>query len=121
KSNDDLFFGKNGSVSLRAKNGFGINGIGVIQKFSFYQEVHRNLNEFDLSKIKPKLLDPNCFPDRLVIETEEMYCVIRAEEDYDQNLFLKCKVGRLINTDEYYQSGYDDQEGYELVKIDEIT
>jgi len=121
KSNEDLFFGKRGSISLKkGKVGFGIEGIGVIQKITFYQEVHQNLKEFDLNKIRPKFLDSNCFPDRIVIETENMYCVIRAEEDYDQNLFLKCKVGRLNDTDEYFKSGYDDQEEYKHIKIDEI-
>jgi hypothetical protein len=120
KSNEDLFFGKRGSISLKGKNGFGIEGFGVIQKISFYQEVHQNLKKFDLSKVKPQLISNNCFPDRIVIETENMYSVIRAEEDYDQNLFLKCKVGRLKDSDEYYKSGYDDQEEYEHIKIDEI-
>lgn len=119
-SNDDLFFGKSGSIRLKNQSGFGIEGFGVIKKIKFFQEIHQNLNEYELNRLYPSLEEPNCFPDRIIIETENRYAVIRAEEDYDQNLLLKCKLGKMDSTDSYFESDYNDNEGIKYLFIDEI-
>jgi hypothetical protein len=121
KSNEDLLFFKHGAIQARRPNriGFGIDGIGVIQRIKLYQEVRDDLLNQG-NRTYPKLSDNSYFPDRWVIESENMYLVIRAEEDYDQNLLFRCRIGKLSSSDEYFNSGYDDHEGYQHILIDEI-
>lgn len=121
KTNEDLLFFKHGSIQVRKPrlSGCGIDGIGVVQRIQLYQEIREDLYRSG-KPVYPKFNDNSYFPDRIVIETENMYAVIRAEEDYDQNLLIKCRFGKIDNTDQYYASQYDDREGYKHVLIEEL-
>ncbi len=121
KSDQDLRFGKSGSIRLKPPSGFTINSTNrPIERIYFYQELHHALYEQNSKEIILNLKHPTLFPDRIILETSDMYFVIRAKEDYDQDLLLNFKIGFMNEEDKYFKSGYDDREGFKYELIDKI-
>jgi len=119
--NNDLNFRKSGSIYLKPSGTFGISTNNErITKISFYQEVPKALIEESKSNYFPKFRDATKFPDRIVMEGEEFYLVIRAEEDYDQNLFLIVNIGYKFKTEENIHSSFTEPNSLECILIDEI-
>lgn len=120
KNNQDLRFGKRGSISLKNPTGFSVEANMIIRKIFFYQEIHGNLKENNPIEIYPKFETEGLLPDRLILEGDDMFLIIRAEEDYDQNLFLKLNVGFLNKVKDDYKTKFTEPDSYECILIDQI-
>jgi len=122
RSNDDLNFRKLGSIFLAPAANFGINvNNEVIKKITLQQELREDIFEENEGKeILPRFNNSDYFPDRIVIEGDELFMVIRAEEDYDQNLHLKLNVGFKFKEKVDYLNGLTEPDEMRIIKIDQI-
>ncbi|MCZ2101531.1 MAG: hypothetical protein LC107_08355 [Chitinophagales bacterium] len=64
-----------------------------------------------------KLIEPTQLPDRI----EDLYIVIRPEEDNDQNLFLTRNIGYKWQTKEDYYPSFTEPNEVKCIKLDEIN
>ena len=118
----DLNFRKTGSIYLSPAGNFGVNvNRERITKISLLQEVHKSFKENHQGKeLFPKLENPNKFPDRLVLEGDDLFIVIRAEEDYDQNIFLKMNIGYKFKDKSDYMYGLCEPDEIDVELIEQI-
>lgn len=119
--NNDLRFGKSGSIRLKPPSGFSINMNIVVERIYFYQEISKNLISEQPKEIIPKFKVEGLFPDRIVLESDEMFILIRAYEDYDQDYFITLNLGYKNKVDFDYKIGSTESDSCECILIDEIS
>lgn len=120
--NQDLNFRKTGSIYLKPSGTFVISANRErIVSIKFYQEVQESMIEETKNSYLPSLRDNSKFPDRIVMEGEDLYIVIRAEEDYYQNLFLMLNIGYKSKTEEDYCTSFTEPNSVKCIKLDEIS
>jgi len=122
KSNDDLNYRKLGSIYLSPAASFGINvNNEIIKKITLQQELREEIYEENKGKtIYPKLNNSEYFPDRIIIEGDDLYMLIRAEEDYDQNLHLKLNVGFKFKDKSDYLNGLTEPDNMKIITLETI-
>ena len=123
KSDEDLNFRKSGSIFLCPSANFGIEvNNEIIKKITLQQELKEDIFEENEGKeIYPKLNNSKYFPDRIVIEGGDLFMVIRAEEDYDQNLHLKLNVGFKFKDKSDYMNGLTEPDEMRIINIEQVS
>jgi hypothetical protein len=117
--NDYLKFSKNGSIKFRPDLQFFIDGYREpIQKISLFQEIRSDLLKTKKGELQLVLKQDFLFPDKVVIETHEMYLAIMGYENDDQDLLLRIKVGFLNNNDPFYKSNFSNDDLFESILIE---
>ena len=122
KLDDDLNFRKTGSIFLLPASSFGVNTNNeIIKKITIQQELQEGIfEEYKEKEVYPKLENPKYFPDRIILEGDDMYMLIRAEEDYDQNLHLKLNIGYKFKDKSDYVNGLTEPDEIRIITIDKI-
>lgn len=122
KSNEDLNFRKLGSIYLTPAANFGVNvNNEIIKKITLQQELREYIYEDHKDKtIYPRLENPSYFPDRIIIEGEDLFLLIRAEEDYDQNLHLHLNVGWKFKDKSDFKNGLTEPNEMRIITLETI-
>lgn len=122
KLDDDLNFRKSGSIFLSPATSFRINtNIEIIKKITLQQELQEDVfEEYEGKEIYPKLENSKYFPDRIILEGDDLFILIRAEEDYDQNLHLKLNIGYKFKDKSDYLNGLTEPDEMRIITIEEF-
>lgn len=121
KKDDDLNFRKIGSIYLTPASNFRINMSDIVTKISLQQEVSTDIiDSYSGRTIYPRFENSSYLPDRIVIEGQDFYMVIRAFEDDDQNLHLTLNVGYKFKTTIDYMHAFTEPDEMKIILIDQI-
>jgi len=122
KLDDDLNFRKTGSIFLSPASSFRINTKNeIIKKITLQQELREGVfEEYEGKEVYLKLKNSKYFPDRIVLEGDDLFMLIRAEEDDDQNLHLKLNIGYKFKDKSDYLNGLTEPDEIRIITIEEI-